>query len=109
VKPKEDIMTTQTPEKFVVGETVSFYHGEDHYPVEVIGVDGDKVLANVFGEVKVFAPRSDGKHVVEGSRDTDVLPDMIFHSKRPVPEETLRDRLTDRFDRVLDCMLHPIF
>ena len=105
-------MTTQTPETFVVGETVSFYHGEDIYSVKVIDVNGDEVLANVFGEVKVFVPRADGKHVALGEPEYAVLPDMIFHATQPqssAPQETFRDRLTDFFDRVLDRVLHPFF
>ena len=86
---EEEIMTeNQTPETFVVGETVTFYRGDDRYSVEVIGVDGDVVRAKVFGEVMVFTPRaSDGMHVKLGSPDFEVMPDMIYH---PEPVEPVK-------------------
>lgn len=73
------------PEKFVVGETVGFHTGEHRTSVKVVSVDGDTVTANVYGEMVRFVPLADGKHVAEGSRDTDVMPDMIFH---PTTEPT---------------------
>lgn len=91
-------MTTQTPEKFVAGETVSFYHGDDQFSVEVVGVDGDEVIANVHGELMVFAPRADGKHVALGEPEFAVMPDMIFHPKPVAPVKvSLFNRVVEFF------------
>lgn len=92
----------QTPEKFVVGETVTFYHGEDQYPVEVISVDGDEVVAKVFGQLRLFIPRADGKHVLPGEPEFTIMPDMIFHAEPVMPaaepvKVSLWKRITKKF------------
>lgn len=76
-------MTVATsPETFVAGETVTYYRGENRMPVQVVSVDGDEVIANIYGDLVIFKPRaSDGMHVKEGSPDYEVLPEMIYHPK----------------------------
>lgn len=92
-------MTTQTPEKFVVGEFVTFYHGEDRFPVEVTAVNGDEVTAEVsYGREVVFTPRADGKHVALGQHEYAVMPDVIAHPKPVAPVKvTLWDRIAEFF------------
>ena len=89
--------TTKAPEKFVVGETVGFYTGEHRTSVEVVGVTGEEVIANVFGELVVFVPRADGKYVAEGSRETDVMPDMIFRLTEAPTKVSFWGRVAKRF------------
>jgi hypothetical protein len=94
-------MTTmnKTPETFVAGETVTFWQGESRRSVEVISVDGNEVIANVAGELMLFAPReSDGWHVALGESEFAVMPDMIRHPK-PVPpvKVPLWDRIAEFF------------
>jgi hypothetical protein len=70
----------KAPEKFVVGEKVGFYHGEDIQEVTVTKVEGDVVTAKSrYGFELEFSPRADGKHVTEKTRDFAVMPDMLFH------------------------------
>lgn len=77
---------TKTPEKFVVGETVSLYWGEYISEVFVFAVDGDKVTAGSHREIaEVYVPRADGKTVKVGTPEFAHMPDMIFHKARVSP------------------------
>lgn len=82
-------MTNKTPEKFVVGETVGFYHGEDIRDAIVTAVNGDEVTAKVGrNREMVFTPRADGQHVAVGTTpEFAIMPDMIFHPKPASPVE----------------------
>lgn len=88
-------MTTQTPEKFVVGETVSRFVGEDKWDVVVTEVYDDAVTIFDWSQEIVFTPRlSDGRYVKLGSPDYEVMPDMIAHSK---PQAPTKVSLANRF------------
>lgn len=79
---------TKTPETFVTGETVSYYHGEYRMDVKVVAVDGDRVTVAVYGDLVTFTPRpSDGMFVKLGSPDHEVLPTMIYHREVPAPKK----------------------
>jgi hypothetical protein len=74
------------PEPFFVGETAVYFHGEDQWQVEVVAVNGEEVTVQIsHGRQGVFAPRGDGNYVEKGSRETDVMPDLIFRMS-PVSE-----------------------
>lgn len=90
-------MTAQTPEKFVVGETVGFYHGEDIWDAIVTAVKGDAVTAKIGGvREMVFTPRADGKHVAVGTTpEFAVMPDMIFHPQ-PTPPAPVKATFLER-------------
>lgn len=85
------------PEPFFAGETAEYFHGEDHWQVEVVAVKGVEVTVQIsHGRQGVFTPRPDGHYVEKGSRETDVMPDMIFRMP-PVPTPkpvTLWQRIT---------------
>lgn len=75
-------MTQQAPEKFIVGETVTRFVGEDRWDVIVTEAHDSAVTIFDWSQEIIYTPRlSDGKYVKLGSPDYEVMPDMISHSK----------------------------
>lgn len=93
-QPKE-IMKYNTPEKFVVGETVIYRKGKEFFDVKVLAVVGNEVkIATAFGKVLTFHSRfSDGQHVGQFTEEFEVTPEIIFH---PKPAEPVKDTFFSR-------------
>lgn len=93
-------MKYNTPETFVVGETVIYRHGKEFFDVKVLEVIGDEVkIATAFGRVLTFRSRiSDGQHVGQFTEEFEATPDIIFHPKPAEPaKDSLFKRLTSLF------------
>lgn len=84
----------KTVEKFVVGESVFRYVGEDKWKVTVVAVAGDKVTIMDGVNRISYTPRTDGKHVKVGSPDYEVMPDMIYHPKPKAASKTKPKKVT---------------
>lgn len=93
-------MKYNTPEKFIVGETVIYRHGKEFFDVKVLEVLGNEVkIVTAFGKVLTFRSRfSDGQHVGQFTEEFEATPDIIFHPKAVEPaKDSLFKRLASLF------------
>lgn len=93
-------MKYNTPEIFVVGETVIYRHGKEFFDVKVVEVAGNEVkVATAFGKVLTFRPRpSDGQHVGQFTEEFEAVPDILFHKIEVIPaKESFLTRIKNAF------------
>lgn len=93
-------MKYNTPETFVVGETVIYRHGKEFFDVKVLEVTGNEVkVATAFGKVLTFRSRfSDGQHVGQFTEEFEAVPDILFHKiAAPPAKESFFTRVMNAF------------